>query len=54
MEINEDFVPVTKEFVDLEKLDGGCMLYGTEKDEAHSLNITAASLSGYVVMESIQ
>ncbi len=43
MEINEDFVPVTKEFVDLEKLDGGCMLYDTEKDEVHSLNITAAS-----------
>ncbi len=44
MEINDDFVPVTKEYVKLEKLDDGCILYDTEKDEVHSLNITAASV----------
>ena len=44
MEINEDFVPATKECVELEELDDGCILYNTEKDEVHSLNITAASI----------
>ncbi len=43
MNINEDFVPVTKECVELEELDDGCILYDTEKEEAHSLNSTAAS-----------
>lgn len=44
MEINEDFVPVTKECVELEELDDGCILYDTEKDEVHSLNSTATSV----------
>jgi hypothetical protein len=44
MEINEDFVPVTKECVELEELDDGCILYDTEKDEVHSLNITATAV----------
>jgi len=44
MEINENFVPVTKECVELEELDDGCILYDTEKDEVHSLNITATSV----------
>ena len=44
MEINEDFVPVTKECVEVEELDDGCILYDTEKDEVHSLNSTAASV----------
>ena len=44
MEINEDFVPATKECIELEELDDGCILYNTEKDEVHSLNITAASI----------
>lgn len=44
MEINEDFVPATKKCVEIEELDDGCILYDTEKDEAHSLNITAASV----------
>ena len=44
MEINEDFVPATKECIELEELDDGCILYNTEKYEVHSLNITAASI----------
>jgi len=44
MEINEYFVPVTKECVEIEELDDGCILYDTEKDEVHSLNTTAASV----------
>lgn len=44
MEINEDFVPVTKECIELEELDDGCILYDTEKDEVHSLNSTATSV----------
>jgi hypothetical protein len=44
MEINENFVPVTKECVELEELDDGCILYDTEKDEVHSLNSTATSV----------
>ncbi len=44
MEINDDFVPATKECVELEKLDDGFILYDTEEDEVHSLNITAASV----------
>jgi hypothetical protein len=44
MEINEDFVPVTKECVEVEELDDGGILYDTEKDEVHSLNSTAASV----------
>ncbi len=44
MEINEDFVPATKKCIEIEELDDGCILYDTEKDEAHSLNITAASI----------
>jgi len=44
MEINEDFVPVTKECVELEELDDGCILYDTEKDKVHSVNITATSV----------
>ncbi|MBC8554322.1 MAG: PqqD family protein [Candidatus Brocadiales bacterium] len=44
MEINENFVPVTKEYVEIEELDDGCILYDTEKDEVHSLNSTAASV----------
>ncbi len=44
MEINENFVPVTKKCVELEELDDGCILYDTEKDEVHSLNSTAASI----------
>ena len=44
MEINEDFVPATKECIEIEKLDDGCILYDTEKEEVHSLNITAASI----------
>ncbi len=44
MEINEDFVPATKKCVEIEELDDGCILYDTEKDEAHSLKITAASV----------
>ncbi len=44
MEINEDFVPATKKCIEIEELDDGCILYDTEKDEAHSLNITAASV----------
>lgn len=44
MEIDENFVPVTKECVELEELDDGCILYDTEKDEVHSLNSTATSV----------
>ncbi len=44
MNINENFVPVTKKCVELEELDDGCILYDTEKDEVHSLNSTAASI----------
>ncbi len=44
MKINEDFVPVTKECVEIEELDDGCILYDTKKDEVHSLNSTAASV----------
>ncbi len=44
MEINENFVPVTKECVELEELDDGGILYDTEKDQVHSLNSTAASV----------
>jgi len=44
MEINKDFVPATKECIEIEELDDGCILYDTEKDEAHSLNTTAASI----------
>lgn len=44
MEINENFVPVTKECVELEELDDGCILYDTEIDEVHSLNSTATSV----------
>ncbi len=44
MEINEGFVPATKKCVEIEELDDGCILYDTEKDEAHSLNTTAASV----------
>ena len=44
MEINEDFVPATKKCIEIEELDDGCILYDTEKDVAHSLNITAASI----------
>ncbi|ODS31718.1 MAG: hypothetical protein SCARUB_03154 [Candidatus Scalindua rubra] len=44
MEINEDSIPSAKEGVKLEELDDGCVLYDTEKDEVHSLNITAASV----------
>ena len=43
MEIDESFVPATKKCVEPEELDDGCILYGTEKDEVHSLNSTAAS-----------
>ena len=42
MEINENFVPATEKCVEPEELDDGCILYGTEKDEVHSLNSTAA------------
>ncbi len=35
---------MTKKCVELEKLDDGCILYDTEKDEVHSLNSTAASI----------
>jgi hypothetical protein len=31
MEINENFVPVTKECVELEELDDGCILYDQRK-----------------------
>ncbi len=44
MEINKGFVPATKKCIEIEELDDGCILYDTEKDEAHSLNITAASI----------
>lgn len=44
MEINEVFVPVARECVELEKLDDGCILYDTAKDSLHSLNVTAASI----------
>ncbi len=44
MNINENFVPVTKKCVELEELDDGCILYDTEKNEVHSLNSTAASI----------
>ena len=44
MEINENFVPVAKECIELEELDDGCILYDTEKDDVHSLNSTAASV----------
>ena len=43
MEISENFVPVTKECVELEELDDSCILYDTEKEEVYSLNSTAAS-----------
>jgi len=36
MEINEDFVPVTKKCVEIEELDDGCILYDTEKDDVHT------------------
>ena len=44
MEINENFVPVTKECVEVEELDDGCILDDSENDEVHSLNSTAASV----------
>jgi len=44
MEINEDFVPATRECVELEELDDGCILYDTAKEKIHSLNVTAASI----------
>jgi hypothetical protein len=44
MVINENFVPVTKECVELEDLDDGCILYNTDNDEVHSLNSTATSV----------
>ncbi len=44
MEIDENFVPVTKGCVELEELDDGCILYDIEKDEVHSLNSTATSV----------
>ena len=44
MEINEDFVPATRKCIEIEDLDYGCILYDTEKNEAHSLNISAASV----------
>lgn len=47
MESNENFVPVTKECAELEKLDDSCIHYDTEKDEVHSLNITSASVRIY-------
>ena len=44
MVINEDFIPEIKECIELEELDDGCILYDTEEDKVHSLNITAASI----------
>ncbi len=44
MEINKGFVPATKKCIEIEELDDGCILYDPEKEEAHSLNITAASV----------
>ncbi len=41
MQINKDFVPVTKECVEL---DDSCILYDTEKEEVYSLNSTATSI----------
>ncbi len=44
MQINENSVPLTKECIELEELDDGCILYDTEKDEVYSLNSTATSI----------
>ncbi len=44
MEINEAFIPEAKECVEIEELDDGCILYNTEKEDVHSLNITAAAV----------
>lgn len=40
--IQENFIPLTKEDVELEELDDGGVLYDKSKDMVHSLNATAA------------